>query len=199
MSPSVFAVCKDVPGDLLFLIDSSGSIEPQDYEKMKEFMTSVISKSNVGPNDVHVGVMQFSTVQQLEFPLSRYDTKDQMLKAISGMRQIGGGTHTGQAISQLSQYFDVNEGGRPHVKQRMVVITDGEAQDDVKIPAAKLRAKGVIVYAIGVVDANTTQLLEISGTPDRVYAQRDFDALKDLESQVALEICDPGRGEGTFL
>uniref|UniRef100_A0A665U204 VWFA domain-containing protein n=1 Tax=Echeneis naucrates TaxID=173247 RepID=A0A665U204_ECHNA len=85
--------------------------------------------------------------------------------------------------------------GRPGLRQRLVVITDGEAQDEVKGPALALRNKGVVVYAIGVVDANTTQLLEISGSPDRMYSERDFDALKDLESQLALELCDPHRGE----
>uniref|UniRef100_A0A3Q2Y9S9 VWFA domain-containing protein n=1 Tax=Hippocampus comes TaxID=109280 RepID=A0A3Q2Y9S9_HIPCM len=186
-------VCKDVPGDLLFLVDSSGSIYPQDYEKMKDFMKSVVGKSNIGQSDVHVGVMQFSTIQQLVFPLNRHFTKDQMLQAIDGMQQIGGGTNTGEAIAALSPYFDASQGGRPGVRQRMVVVTDGESQDNVKIPAAALRRKGVVAYAIGVMDANTTQLLEITGSPERVFAERDFDALKDLESQVAMEICDPDR------
>ncbi|XP_071324339.1 collagen alpha-6(VI) chain-like isoform X2 [Trachinotus anak] len=185
--------CKDIPGDLIFLIDSSGSINPQDYDKMKEFMKSVISKSAIGQNEVHVGVMQFSTVQQAEFPLNRYYTKEEMSKAIDNMRQVGGGTLTGGAITDVSQYFDPTRGGRPDLRQRLVVITDGEAQDEVKGPAMALRAKGVVVYAIGVVDANTTQLREISGSPDRVYSERDFDALKDLESQLALELCDPER------
>ncbi|XP_008296192.1 collagen alpha-6(VI) chain isoform X2 [Stegastes partitus] len=185
--------CKDIPGDLLFLIDSSGSIYPQDYNKMKDFMKSVISKSFIGQNEVHVGVMQFSTIQKLEFPLNRFYSKGEMSKAIDDMQQIGGGTHTGEAITDVSQYFDSSRGGRPGLRQRLVVITDGEAQDVVRGPAAALRAKGVVVYAIGVVDANTTQLLEISGSPDRMYAERDFDALKDLESQVALELCDPER------
>ncbi|KAI3361009.1 hypothetical protein L3Q82_012904, partial [Scortum barcoo] len=186
-------VCKDIPGDLIFLIDSSGSIYPQDYEKMKDFMKSVITKSVIGQNEVHVGVMQFSTEQQLEFPLNHFYTKEEMSNAINDMQQIGGGTHTGEAIKQVSQYFDAARGGRPDMRQRLVVITDGEAQDEVSGPAAALRAKGVVVYAIGVVDANTTQLLEISGSSDRMYAERDFDALKDLESRVALELCDPDR------
>lgn len=162
---------------------------------MKDFMKSVISKSIIGQNEVHVGVMQFSTVQQLQFPLNRYHSKDEMSKAIDDMQQLGGGTHTGGAITDVSQYFDASKGGRPGLRQRLIVITDGEAQDEVKDPAAALRAKGVVIYAIGVVDANTTQLLEISGSPDRMYAERDFDALKDLESQVALELCDPERGK----
>ncbi|XP_069574476.1 collagen alpha-6(VI) chain-like isoform X1 [Brachyistius frenatus] len=186
-------VCKDLPADLLFLIDSSGSIYPQDYDKMKDFMKSVVSKSVVGENEVRVGVMQFSTVQRLEFPLNRHYSKEEMSKVIDDMQQIGGGTDTGKAITYVSQYFDPAKGGRPSLRQRLVVITDGEAQDEVKGPAAALRAKGVLIYAIGVEDANTTQLLEISGSQDRMYAERNFDALKDLESQLAMELCDPGR------
>ncbi|XP_035529095.1 collagen alpha-6(VI) chain-like [Morone saxatilis] len=193
VDPRLLLPCKDIPGDLLFLIDSSGSIYPNEYQKMKDFMKSVISKSVIGKDEVHVGVMQFSDVQQLEFNLNQYSSKDAMSNAIDNMLQIGGGTDTGKAITQVSQYFDVGNGGRPNLRQRLMVITDGEAQDEVKHPAAALRAKGVTIYAIGVKDANTTQLLEISGSPDKVYTERDFDALKDLESQVALELCDPER------
>lgn len=160
---------------------------------MKDFMKSVISKSNIGQNEVHVGVMQFSTLQKVEFPLNQYYTKDELFKAINDMQQLGGGTHTGAAITDVSQYFNAARGGRPGLGQRLVVITDGEAQDQVKGPAEKLRATAVVIYAIGVVNANTTQLLEISGSHDRMYVERDFDALKDLEGQLALEGCKRGK------
>lgn len=190
----LFTVCKDIPGDLIFLIDSSGSIYPEDYQKMKDFMKSLIQKSNIAKNQVHVGVLQYSTVQKLEFNLIQYYTKGQLSNAIDAMQQIGGGTHTGEAIAVVSQYFDAQNGGRQDLKQRLVVVTDGESQDDVKQSSEALRAKGVIVYAIGLVAANTTQLLEISGDPKRMYAGRDFDALKDLEKQMTMELCDPERG-----
>ncbi|CAK6982639.1 collagen alpha-6(VI) chain [Scomber scombrus] len=182
--------CKDIPSDLLFLIDSSGSIEPEDYKKMKDFMKSVISRSAIGQDEVHVGVMQYSTEQRVVFNLNQYNNKNDMSNAIDAMLQIGGGTDTGKAITALSQYFDKARGGRPKLKQRLVVITDGESQDEVKSPAAALRAKDVDIYAIGVVDANTNQLFEISGSRDRVYSEKDFDALKDLASEVALKLCE---------
>lgn len=162
---------------------------------MKDFMKSVIHKSNIGQNEVHIGAMQFSTVQQVEFPLDQYYTEEELFGAIDNMRQLGGGTHTGAAIKDVSQYFNAARGGRPGMGQRLVVITDGEAQDQVKGPAEDLRAKEVVIYAIGVVNANTTQLLEISGSHDRMYVERDFDALKDLEGQLALEVCNPVRGK----
>lgn len=162
---------------------------------MKDFMKEVVGKSTVGQNEVHVGVMQYSTLQQLEFPLNRFYTKNEMIEAIDNLRQIGGGTHTGEAIEQVSQYFDIERGGRPNEKRRLVVITDGESQDQVKSPAQRLRAKGVMVYAIGVEDANSEELLDISGSPDRMFVGRDFDALKELETRLSLEICDPKRGK----
>lgn len=190
--------CKDIPGDLIFLIDSSGSIQPNEYSTMKDFMKSIITKSVIGMNEVHVGVMQFSTDARLHFPLNRYHSKEELYRAIDGMTQFGGGTHTGAALQAVAPYFDLTNGGRPELTQRLMVITDGESQDAVKNPAAALRAKGVVVYAIGVVDANTTQLLEISGSSDRTFSEKDFDALKNLENQVALKICetDEGKSEG---
>ncbi|XP_060937286.1 collagen alpha-6(VI) chain [Limanda limanda] len=187
-------VCKDRPRDLIFLIDSSGSIHPADYDKMKEFMKSLISKSAIGQNDVHVGVMQFSTTQRLQFQLNEHYSKAEMSDAIDGMVQMKQRTHTGEALTAVSQYFDASSGGRPDLRQTLVVVTDGAAQDAVKRPAEDLRAKGVVIYAIGVgTEVNNTQLLEISGSPDKMYAEPNFDALKDLENQLVMDMCEPER------
>ncbi|XP_070768097.1 collagen alpha-6(VI) chain-like [Enoplosus armatus] len=183
--------CKDIPGDLFFLIDSSWSIGSENYQKMKDFMKSVISKSVIGLNEVHVGVMQFSTNHKLEFPLNRYYSKEEISKAIDDMQLMNDRTHTGEAITEVSKYFNATKGGRPDLRQWLIVVTDGGAQDEVKGPAEALRAKGVVVYAIGVVKANKAQLVEISGSAERMYVERDFDALKDLQSEVALKLCDP--------
>ncbi|XP_044062815.1 collagen alpha-6(VI) chain-like [Siniperca chuatsi] len=186
-------ICKDIPVDVFFLTDSSDSIDPEDFQKMKEFMISTINKSIIGQNKVHFGVMQFSTIQRLEFPLNRYYSKVEMEKVINDMQQMSEGTHTGKAITEVSKYFDATRGGRPNLSQKLIVITDGRAKDEVKGPAAALRAKGVVVYAIGVGKAESSQLLELSGSLDRIYVGRTFDALKALESELALKICDPTR------
>ncbi|KAM3614607.1 uncharacterized protein V6R79_016766 [Siganus canaliculatus] len=184
-------VCKDVMGDVFFLTDSSWSISTSDYKKMKDFMKSLIGKTSVGRDEVHVGVMQYSTDPKLEFTLNDYNSKDELSKAIDGMQQIQDFTYTGKAIEEVTKYFDQTRGGRPNLRQWLIVITDGEAQDDVKGPAEALRAMGVMVYCIGVADFNKTQLLEISGSPDRVFTDTSFDGLKDLENSLTLKLCDP--------
>uniref|UniRef100_UPI0037E9B12B collagen alpha-6(VI) chain-like n=1 Tax=Semicossyphus pulcher TaxID=241346 RepID=UPI0037E9B12B len=185
--------CKDIPGDIFFLIDSSQSIDPEEYQKMKDFMKSVISKSAFGQDEVHVGVMQFSTNRELNLPLNRYNSKEEVSQAINNMQQMNGGRRTGEAITELSKYFDASRGRYPNLEQWLVLITDGDSQDEVKGPAAALRHQGVEVITIGVLNANLHQLREISGPTGSVFDERDFDALTDLENEIPLKLCDPGK------
>lgn len=191
-------VCKDILGDVFFLTDSSASISDEDYQKMKNFMKSVISKGSIGQNEVHVGVMQFSTSVKLEFPLNQYYSKEEMWKAIDNMQQMNQNTLIGNAITEVSEYFKETSGGRSNLRQWLIVITDGESQDSVTGPAAALRAKGVLVYAIGVGKAITSQLVEITDSSERVFTESNFDGLKDLEKKVALKLCDPERGKSSM-
>ena len=197
VSPSVSTVCKDVPSDIFFLTDSSEIISDEDFKKMKNFMKSVISKSLIGPDGVHVGVMQFSTNHNLEFDLNEHHSKEEIMIAIDKMVQVKRGVRPGKAISEVSGYFDASRGGRPDVRQTLVMITAGKAKDEVKGPAEALRAKGVMIYTIGVLEANFNQLQEISGSPDHVFNEENFDSLKELDSKLALKFCDPRRGKSS--
>nr|XP_015212362.1 PREDICTED: collagen alpha-6(VI) chain-like isoform X2 [Lepisosteus oculatus] len=184
-------VCKTMEADIIFLIDSSGSIHPDDYSKMKTFMESMVDRSDIGADKVQVGVLQFSSVQQEEFPLNKYEDKSGIKQAIYNIQQLGGGTLTGEALKFTSQYFDAARGGRSTVKQFLIVITDGEAQDEVAKPAQNLRNKGIIIHTIGVMNANDTQLVEISGSQDKVHSAKNFDGLQFLEKNILFQICNP--------
>ncbi|XP_027004951.2 collagen alpha-6(VI) chain-like [Tachysurus fulvidraco] len=181
--------CKNMLADVIFLVDGSGSIDPEDFSKMKKFMNSIISKTVIGKDSVQVGVVQFSSQPNAEFALNEIYDKSEMQQAINDMPQLGGGTMTGHALHFVSQYFDLSEGGRPSTPQILIVITDGESQDIVAQPAQALRDKGITIYSIGVLNANSTQLREISGTLENVYLERDFDALDFLDKDLLLKIC----------
>ncbi|XP_030062199.1 collagen alpha-6(VI) chain isoform X2 [Microcaecilia unicolor] len=183
--------CKNMKADIMFLIDSSGSIHPDDFEKMKQFMDLLVKKSDIGANSVQIGVIQFSSHPQEEFPLNRYHRKGDIQYAITNMRQMNEGTLTGEAIHFASSYFDPSKGGRPNTKQYLIVITDGEAQDEVAQPARALRNKGITIFAIGILQANYTQLLEIAGMQEKVFFEETFDSLSFLDKQLFFEICNP--------
>uniref|UniRef100_A0A665U1F7 VWFA domain-containing protein n=1 Tax=Echeneis naucrates TaxID=173247 RepID=A0A665U1F7_ECHNA len=185
--------CKYVPLDIIFLVDSSGSISKKSYKTMKDFIKSLVSKSAIGKNDMHIAVMQFSSEPKMEFSLDTYYSQDEILKAIDAMQQMDQNTYTGKAIKEVSQYFSQSRGGRPGIGQRLLIITDGKAQDDVKVPAAELRAKNVVIYAIGVDRAETSQLKDLSGSQERVFYEKDFDELKQLENQLVVKLCEQGK------
>uniref|UniRef100_A0A665U2F6 VWFA domain-containing protein n=1 Tax=Echeneis naucrates TaxID=173247 RepID=A0A665U2F6_ECHNA len=190
---SVSTACKYVPLDIIFLVDSSGSISKKSYKTMKDFIKSLVSKSAIGKNDMHIAVMQFSSEPKMEFSLDTYYSQDEILKAIDAMQQMDQNTYTGKAIKEVSQYFSQSRGGRPGIGQRLLIITDGKAQDDVKVPAAELRAKNVVIYAIGVDRAETSQLKDLSGSQERVFYEKDFDELKQLENQLVVKLCEQGK------
>ncbi|KAK3552012.1 hypothetical protein QTP70_031601, partial [Hemibagrus guttatus] len=181
--------CKNMLADVIFLVDGSGSIDPEDFSKMKKFMNTIIYKSVIGKDSLQVGVVQFSSHSNAEFALNQFHDKFEMQQAINDMQQLGGGTMTGDALHFVSKYFDPPEGGRPSTPQILIVITDGESQDAVAHPAQALRNKGITIYSIGVLNANSTQLREISGTQENVYLERDFDSLNFLDKDLLLKIC----------
>ncbi|XP_060778327.1 collagen alpha-6(VI) chain-like isoform X2 [Neoarius graeffei] len=181
--------CKNMLADVIFLVDGSWSIDPEDFSKMKKFMNTIISKSIIGKDSVQVGVVQFSSHSKAEFALNTFSDKREMQQAVNDMQQLGGGTMTGSALQFVTKYFNPPEGGRPSTPQFLIVITDGESQEAVAQPAKLLREKGIIIYAIGVLNANSAQLREISGTQDNVYIERDFDSLGFLDKDLLLKIC----------
>uniref|UniRef100_UPI00398E99DF collagen alpha-6(VI) chain-like n=1 Tax=Pristiophorus japonicus TaxID=55135 RepID=UPI00398E99DF len=175
--------------DIIFLIDGSGSINTEDFGKMKIFMDGIVNKTSIGEENVHVGLIQFGSDPRSEFQLNVHSVEADVHRAIDNMQQMGGGTNTGRALRFAADYFDEVKGGRPDTPQYLIVMTDGESQDEVLQPAKTMRAKGVTVFAVGVFNANTTQLLEIGGTRDKVYYVENFDLLNDTGRQISWDIC----------
>lgn len=183
------AACKEMKADIMFLVDSSGSIGPENFGKMKTFMKNVLAKIQIGPDQTHIGVVQFSGHATEEFPLNRYFTQKEISDAIDRMSPISQNTLTGSALTFVDEYFTAPKGARPQVKQFLLLITDGEAQDDVRDPAKALRDKGVIIIAVGVYGSNRTQLEEISGDGSLVFHVEKFDHLKAIESKLIFHVC----------
>ncbi|XP_063003667.1 collagen alpha-6(VI) chain [Elgaria multicarinata webbii] len=183
--------CKEKKADILFLVESSRNIGPENFVKMKNFMSELVNKSDIGPDRMHVGVIQFSGRNKEEFRLNQYLTKSDITDAIGRMSLMGQNTLTGGALHFVSGYFKLAKGARPYVKKILILITDGEAQDEAKAPAQALREEGVIIYSVGVFNANKTQLVEISGKPEMVFYVEDFDVLKHLQNQILFGICSP--------
>ncbi|XP_075171327.1 collagen alpha-6(VI) chain-like [Anomaloglossus baeobatrachus] len=183
--------CQNAEADIMFLVDSSGSIGADNFIKMKEFMKSLVNKTTVGPNDFQFGIVQFSYDTMEVLQLSKNGTKETIWEAIEKMPYMDKGTYTGKALDFVSLYFTENKGARPKVKKFLILITDGKAQDDVRDQSASLRNSSVNIISVGIFNANKTQLLEISGKIERVHYLESFETLKTIEDELIFGICNP--------
>lgn len=183
--------CKNRKADIIFLMDGSESISSKDFEKMKDFMKRMVNQSNIGADEIRIGLLQFSSNPQEEFRLNQYSSKVDIHRAISNVKQISDGTYTGKALRFTLPFFGSSRGGRPSVPQYLIVITDGVAHDNVAVPAQALRDINIIIFAIGVGEAKNAQLLEITNDQSKVYYEEKFDSLQNLEKEILYRVCIP--------
>lgn len=54
-------MCKTRPTDLVFIVDSSRSVRPSEFEQVKVFLAKVIEGLDVGPNATRVGVVNYAS------------------------------------------------------------------------------------------------------------------------------------------
>ncbi|XP_055272570.1 collagen alpha-5(VI) chain [Moschus berezovskii] len=181
--------CENMKADIMFLVDSSGSIGHENFEKMKTFMKNLLDKIQIGEDKTRVGVVQFSHYSKEEFQLDKYFTQKEISDAIDSMPLISDRTLTGSAITFVGPYFSESKGGRSMVKKFLILLTDGEAQDDVRDPAKALRDNGVVIFSVGIYGANRTQLEEISGDGSLIFHVENFDDLKTIESKLVFRVC----------
>lgn len=176
--------------DIYFLIDGSSSLDYFDFVDLKLFLKEVVKLFTTGPNKVRFGVVQYSQISELEFGLEEYVKTSDILKAIDNIRQVGGSPHTGAALKFMQLLLKrAQDQHSRRVPCHLIVLTDRKSEDYVKEPARKLRNEMVNIYAIGLRQANESQIYEIAESKDRAYFVNDFASLKHIKNEVVRDIC----------
>uniref|UniRef100_A0A669E6G3 VWFA domain-containing protein n=1 Tax=Oreochromis niloticus TaxID=8128 RepID=A0A669E6G3_ORENI len=176
--------------DIFFLMDDSGSITNEDFSDMQKFIIEILHTFRIGPDHVRMGLVKYSDSPSLQFDLTQHSDAKTMENVVKKIIHEGGGTNTGEALSSMKGHFENAKTSRGYkVSEYLIVITDGQSQDEVKDPAEELRRQGVIIYAIGVKSSNDNELNEIAGDPKRKFFVDSFDALKTVKNNIIREIC----------
>uniref|UniRef100_A0A2I3SDU4 Matrilin 4 n=1 Tax=Pan troglodytes TaxID=9598 RepID=A0A2I3SDU4_PANTR len=187
--------CHTGPLDLVFVIDSSRSVRPFEFETMRQFLMGLLPGLNVGPNATRVGVIQYSSQVQSVFPLRAFSRREDMERAIRDLVPLAQGTMTGLAIQYaMNVAFSVAEGARPpeeRVPRVAVIVTDGRPQDRVAEVAAQARARGIEIYAVGVQRADVGSLRAMASPPldEHVFLVESFDLIQEFGLQFQSRLC----------
>lgn len=187
--------CRTGPLDLVFVIDSSRSVRPFEFETMRQFLVGLLRGLDVGPNATRVGLIQYSSQVQSVFPLGAYSSVEDMEGAILALVPLAQGTMTGLAIQYVMNVaFSVAEGARPpeaRVPRVAVFVTDGRPQDRVADVAAQARALGIEIYAVGVQRADVGSLRAMASPPldEHVFLVESFDLIQQFGLQFQSRLC----------
>ncbi|XP_022518708.1 matrilin-3a isoform X6 [Astyanax mexicanus] len=188
--------CRSRPLDLVFIIDSSRSVRPGEFEKVKVFLSNMVDTLDIGTDATRVAVVNYASTVKIEFFLKDHLKKDSIKQAISLIEPLAAGTMTGLAIKKATdEAFTEKSGARPKSKKISkvaIIVTDGRPQDQVEEVSAAARAAGIEIYAVGVDRADIVSLKLMASNPleDHVFYVETYGVIEKLTSKFRETLCE---------
>ncbi|XP_057551170.1 integrin alpha-D [Hippopotamus amphibius kiboko] len=195
--PATLPECPNQEMDIVFLIDGSGSINKNDFKRMKNFVRAVMDQFK--DTDTLFSLMQYSNQLRTHFNFGQFQTSRSPQSLVDPIGQLTGWTFTATGIQAVvKELFHSKNGARNSAKKILIVITDGQKYKDPLqysdvIPQAD--SANVIRYAIGVGDAfqhpaARKELNVIGSVPseDHVFQVDNFAALSSIQKRLQEKI-----------
>lgn len=188
-------ICKSRPLDLVFIIDSSRSVRPAEFEKVKVFLSDMVDSLDVGPDATRIGVVNYASTVNIEFLLRMFTNKVDLKRAFARIEPLSTGTMTGLAIkTAMNQAFTEKAGARPankNISKVAIIVTDGRPQDTVEEESAAARAAGIEIYAVGVGRADMKSLRTMASQPldEHVFYVATYGVIEKLTSKFRETLC----------
>ncbi|EPY82884.1 hypothetical protein CB1_000613005 [Camelus ferus] len=195
--------CKETPLELLFVIDSSESVGPENFQIIKNFVKTLTDRVALDLTKARIGIINYSHKVEEVAHLTQFSSKDDLKRAVDDMQYLGEGTYTATALHAANRMF---EAARPGVKKVALVITDGQTdtRDEKNLTKVVKNASDTKVetFVIGVVKKNDPnfemfhkEMNLIATDPDseHVYQFDDFITLQGTGT-LGRFCCDIGIG-----
>ncbi|XP_053142419.1 collagen alpha-1(XXI) chain [Hemicordylus capensis] len=183
--------CRTAPTDLVFILDGSYSVGPENFEIVKKWLVNITSNFDIGPKFIQVGVVQYSDYPVLEIPLGTYDSNENLVRQMESIQYLGGNTRTGRAIQFAIDHLFAKSSR--FLTKIAVVLTDGKSQDDVKDAAAEARNNKITLFAIGVgSETEEDELRAIANKPSTTYVfyVEDYIAISRIREVIKQKLCE---------
>lgn len=186
-------------GDVLFLLDSSGSVSLYEHSRLLSFLSDLLLPFSLGEDQVRVGLLQVGTRPKVEFDFSTHYSQTSLQGALKNARPLRGDTNTVEALRIASERVlrpGTPGGARPGLPRVLVWLTDGVKPGEVAGPMAALRDDGVAVLVVSTGHGNYQVLKEVVTPPTDKHLQFvDIDALSIITNDLRNAIIDIIRAE----
>ena len=170
-----FAPCSTVRLDVVFIIDDSGSVTMEGFRNMTNFIADVISMYTIGPNNIQVGVVRFSTTaDRRAIMLAEVPTRRELIQEVLLLSPVTGGVTRTDLGLQAAENELTSSRSRDNVAKVAILLTDNRSTDPAATRAAatNIRNRGIEVFVIGIgPNVNVMELNEIATDLDSDHVQ----------------------------
>ncbi|XP_062871862.1 von Willebrand factor A domain-containing protein 1 [Trichomycterus rosablanca] len=189
--------CK---GDILLLLDSSGSVSNFEFFHMLNFIKEFVQPFSLGPDQVRIALLQVGTEPHLDFNFEAYESQQDLQNALQRIQKLGGETNTVGALVLAKEWtfkHGIPGGAREGVPRVLIWITDGVEPGDVQKTMAELREDGVYVLVVSTGQGNYQLLRDVVSPPAAVHLYfvdvEDMSIITDDLQNALSEIICAGR------
>ena len=184
--------------DLVFVLDSSGSITDVRFGKVKEMVVAIVNELDVRMDRTRVGLIYWSNNAFVAFNMNDYgQVKQDVVEAIRRVPYRGNWTHTSSALQLVySVAFQRQNGDRPGVPNVAVVVSDGNSNvfsQLTPVQASVCRMNGIRMVAVGIGDfVNAGELSSIASRPlhANMIIYPTYDQLENITESLIETTCD---------
>uniref|UniRef100_A0A8C1S2K7 Integrin, alpha E, tandem duplicate 1 n=1 Tax=Cyprinus carpio TaxID=7962 RepID=A0A8C1S2K7_CYPCA len=199
---------QDAGTEIAFVLDGSGSIDHDDFQRAKDFIYNVMFNVWKTCFNCDFAIVQYG--QEIRTELSLLDSKDpaRALLKVKEIQQLGKLTMTASAIHHvLTDIFIPENGSKKNSKKYIIVLSDGKILGDPMNLTDVLnmpQMKGVTRYSIGVGggilnDTKAIQEMKEIADPDQFFNVSNYAALDDIQSILEQSLIDDAGTEIAFV
>ena len=195
--------CAMGRADVVFVLDSSNSIRPENWPFIINFTASVARFLDIGLDDSLIGIILFGEKANIHFNVREYLDQDSLVEAIMATEyNVSKNTRTWRALKLLRESSQPNGAMmlREGFRHIAIVFTDGKSDNrtHTKISAHALHNASIFdqVYAIGI--GNRTkgideeEIMQIASDSSLAYFLNDFEEnlFIQLLQNISQQVCE---------
>ncbi|KAM7022548.1 von Willebrand factor [Passerculus sandwichensis] len=172
--------------DIAFIVEGSDNVGEENFNKVKKFIEKVVTGMNVGQENIHVTVMQYSETVSLEYSFREIQSKENIIEKVRSIPYQGGrATNTGSALDYISKHtFTSVNGGRQDVPHLVYMVSSSPSTDVITRPP-----RSINVIPIGITpSANIQELRKISHPNDPIILN-SYNSLIEEAPELVLQSC----------
>ncbi|XP_026779871.3 integrin alpha-E-like [Pangasianodon hypophthalmus] len=189
---------EDEGTEISFVLDGSGSIEGEDFERAKDFIYNMMKNFWTKSFNCKFAVVQYGRDIRTELSLKENNDRLRALDKVKNIKQIQGFTNTASSLYYvLTDVFVPQHGSKKNAKKMIILLSDGQMLGDERNFAEILnmpQMEGIVRYAIGVglevLDKPQViqEMTEIAGNEHRFFSISNYASLKNILSSLEKSI-----------